>query len=82
MIQVLLFFALVEPVPRPVQPAADPAARRLVADRAGAAREWLPSWYRFRPYGFLVLLIVGFSTNLFGRLFAPFFDGLFDFIVR
>ena len=28
-----------EPVPRPLQPAADPAARRLGADRAGAAGE-------------------------------------------
>jgi Zn-dependent protease len=45
-------------------------------------REWLPGWYRFRPYGILVLLIVGLSTNLFGRLFSPFIDGLFDFIVQ
>jgi Zn-dependent protease len=45
-------------------------------------RSWLPGWYRFRPYGILVLLIVGLSTNLFGRLFSPFIDGLFDFIVR
>ena len=45
-------------------------------------REWLPGWYRFRPYGILLLLVVGLSTNLFGRLFSPFIDGLFDFIVR
>jgi Zn-dependent protease len=45
-------------------------------------RDWLPGWYRFRPYGILVLLIVGLSTNLFGRLFSPFIDGLFNFIVR
>jgi hypothetical protein len=29
-----------------------------------------------------VLLLVGLSTNLFGRLFSPFIDALFDFIVR
>ena len=29
-----------------------------------------------------MLLIVGLSTNLFGRLFSPFIDRLFDFIVR
>jgi len=27
-------------------------------------------------------LLVGLSTNLFGRLFSPFIDGLFDFIVQ
>jgi Zn-dependent protease len=43
---------------------------------------WLPGWYRFRPYGILVLLLLGLSTNVFGRLFAPFIDGLFDFIVQ
>ena len=31
-----------QPVPRPLQPAADPAARRLVADRAGAPRDVAP----------------------------------------
>jgi Zn-dependent protease len=45
-------------------------------------RDWLPTWYRFRPYGILVLLLLGLSTNVFGRLFGPFIDGLFDFIVQ
>jgi Zn-dependent protease len=81
-IQVLLFFALANlilglfnllPIP--------PLDGSSLIERV-LPREWLPGWYRFRPYGILVLLIVGLSTNLFGRLFSPFIDGLFDFIVR
>jgi len=81
-IQVLLFFALANlilglfnllPIP--------PLDGSSLIERV-LPRHWLPGWYRFRPYGILVLLIVGLSTNLFGRLFSPFIDGLFNFIVR
>jgi Zn-dependent protease len=81
-IQLLLFFALANlilglfnllPVP--------PLDGSSLIERV-LPREWLPAWYRFRPYGILVLLLVGLSTNVFGRLFSPFINGLFDFIVR
>jgi Zn-dependent protease len=81
-IQVLLFFALANlilglfnllPIP--------PLDGSSLIERV-LPRDWLPAWYRFRPYGILVLLLVGLSTNLFGRLFSPFIDALFDFIVR
>jgi Zn-dependent protease len=81
-IQVLLFFALgnlllglfnLLPIP-PLDGSA--LIERVLPDA------WLPAWYRFRPYGILVLLLLGLSTNVFGRLFAPFIDGLFDFIVQ
>jgi len=81
-IQVLLFFALgnlllglfnLLPIP--------PLDGSSLIERV-LPRQWLPGWYRFRPYGILVLLLLGLSTNVFGRLFAPFIDGLFDFIVQ
>jgi Zn-dependent protease len=80
-IQVLLFFALgnlllglfnLLPIP--------PLDGSSLIERV-LPRQWLPNWYRFRPYGILVLLLLGLSTNVFGRLFGPFIDGLFDFIV-
>ena len=81
-IQILLFFALANlilglfnllPIP--------PLDGSSLIERV-LPRDWLPAWHRFRPYGSLVLLLVGLSTNLFGRLFSPFIDALFDFIVR
>lgn len=81
-IQFLLFFALANlilglfnllPIP--------PLDGSSLIERV-LPRDWLPAWHRFRPYGILVLLLVGLSTNLFGRLFSPFIDALFDFIVR
>lgn len=81
-IQVLLFFALgnlllalfnLLPIP--------PLDGSSLIERV-LPSQWLPNWHRFRPYGILVLLLVGLSTNLFGRLFGPFIDGLFDFIVQ
>lgn len=81
-IQVLLFFALANlilglfnllPIP-PLDGSS--LIERVLPDR------WLPGWYRFRPYGIVVLLLLGLSTNVFGRLFSPFIDGLFDFIVE
>jgi Zn-dependent protease len=81
-IQVLLFFALgnlllglfnLLPIP--------PLDGSSLIERV-LPNDWLPAWYRFRPYGILVLLLLGLSTNVFGRLFAPFIDSLFDFIVQ
>jgi Zn-dependent protease len=42
---------------------------------------WLPGWYRFRPYGILVLFALVFFTGIFGRLMAPFERALIDFVV-
>lgn len=41
---------------------------------------WLPGWYRFRPYGFLVLFLAVFMTNIFGTILRPFQEALFRFI--
>jgi Zn-dependent protease len=41
---------------------------------------WLPGWYRFRPYGFLVLFILVFTTGFAGRILAPFADQLARFV--
>jgi Zn-dependent protease len=43
---------------------------------------WLPGWYRFRPYGILVLFLLVFSTDILGKLFQPFLDHLYQFVLR
>lgn len=43
-------------------------------------REALPTWYRFRPYGFLVLFVLVFYFNFFGHLVEPFLRLLVEFI--
>ena len=43
---------------------------------------WLPTWWRFRPYGILVLFVVVFSTGLVGRLIEPFAEELTRFVYR
>jgi Zn-dependent protease len=79
--EVLLFFALANlllgvfnllPVP--------PLDGASLIERA-LRREWLPTWHRIRPYGLLVLLVLVFSTNVLGRVFAPLVERLFSFIV-
>lgn len=35
-------------------------------------RDWLPGWYRFRPYGMLLLLVLVFWGGLLDRVFTPF----------
>jgi Zn-dependent protease len=45
-------------------------------------REWLPGWNRFRPYGILVLFLLVFSTHITSRLFQPFLDHLYRFVLR
>lgn len=42
--------------------------------------KWLPSWYKFRPYGLIVLIILVFTTGLVGKIVDPFYDVLFDFV--
>ena len=43
-------------------------------------RAWLPAWYRFRPYGILVLFLVVFSTGVVGEVIRPFEHRLLDYI--
>jgi Zn-dependent protease len=43
---------------------------------------WLPQWYKFRPYGFLVLFLLVFSTGAISNLLDPFLNQLFDFVFR
>jgi Zn-dependent protease len=43
---------------------------------------WLPQWYRFRPYGLLVVFLLVFMVpGLITRIVSPFFDVLYDFVV-
>jgi len=79
-LQLLVVFALVNlllglfnllPVP--------PLDGSSLIERVLPAR-WLPGWYRFRPYGFLVLFLVVFMTNIFGTILRPFQNALFRFI--
>jgi Zn-dependent protease len=42
--------------------------------------DWLPHWYRFRPYGFLVLFLLVFSTGVISEFLAPFQDALARFV--
>ena len=43
-------------------------------------REWLPGWYRFRPYGILVLFALVFYVGL-GSILDPFLRHLDSFIL-
>lgn len=79
-LQLLVAFALVNlllglfnllPVP--------PLDGSSLIERVLPAR-WLPGWYRFRPYGFLVLFLLVFMTNVFGTILRPFQDALIRFI--
>jgi Zn-dependent protease len=44
--------------------------------------QWLPNWYKFRPYGFLVLFLLVFSTGVISEFLDPFVNQLFDFVFR
>ncbi len=79
-IQILFSFALVNlflgifnlvPIP-PLDGSA--LIERVLPER------WLPNWYQFRPYGFLVLFILVFTTGFAGRILAPFADHLARFV--
>jgi Zn-dependent protease len=42
--------------------------------------EWMPGWYKFRPYGILVLFVLVFATGLVSRIFVPLRNDLADFV--
>jgi Zn-dependent protease len=42
---------------------------------------WLPNWYRFRPYGILILFGLVIFTGVLDRLLTPFYEELRDFVV-
>jgi Zn-dependent protease len=42
---------------------------------------WLEGWYRVRPYGFLILIVLVFFTGVISTVVQPFFQGLRDFVV-
>jgi Zn-dependent protease len=42
----------------------------------------LAGWYRFRPYGILVLFLLVFMTDFTSRVFDPFLEELYDFVLR
>jgi Zn-dependent protease len=44
--------------------------------------KWLPHWYRFRPYGMLVLFALVFFTGVIDTIISPFYDALLDFVVQ
>ncbi len=44
-------------------------------------REWLPTWYRFRPYGLLVVFALVFMIpGLITTIVSPFYDVLYRFV--
>lgn len=43
---------------------------------------WLPNWYRFQPYGMLVLFALIFFTPILQTIIGPFERQLRDFIVQ
>ncbi len=42
---------------------------------------WLDTWYRIRPYGFVILLVLVFFTGIIGTVIQPFYQALRDFVV-
>jgi Zn-dependent protease len=68
-----LFLALFNLLPIP------PLDGSALVERA-LPRAWLPAWYRFRPYGMLVLFLVVLNTSVFGDLISPFEDALVHFV--
>jgi Zn-dependent protease len=46
-------------------------------------REWLPGWYRFRPYGLLVVFGLLFMIpGFFSSIVDPFYRALYHFVTR
>lgn len=43
-------------------------------------QRWLPGWYRFRPYGILVLFALVFWTGVIDQLLDPVYVHLADFV--
>lgn len=80
LLEILVFFAIVNlllgvfnllPIP-PLDGSA--LVERLLPN------DWLPTWYKYRPYGFLVLLVLVFFTDVVSEIITPFYDLLFDFV--
>jgi Zn-dependent protease len=44
-------------------------------------KEWLPTWYRFRPYGLAFIFVLVFFTGIIGTIITPFYDALYNFVV-
>jgi Zn-dependent protease len=44
--------------------------------------QWLPAWYKFRPYGMLVLLVLVFWTGAVSKVLDPVIDQLFTWVFR
>lgn len=44
--------------------------------------QWLPGWYKFRPYGILVLLVIIFWSGALEKVLDPFINQLFDWVFR
>jgi Zn-dependent protease len=68
-----LFLGLFNLVPIPPLDGSELIARVLPKD-------WLPAWYRFQPYGFLVLFILVFTTGFAGKILEPFANELARFV--
>ncbi len=68
-----LFLGLFNLLPIP------PLDGSAIIERALPGR-WLPQWYKFRPYGFLVLFLLVFSTGIISEFLLPFEDALFRFV--
>jgi Zn-dependent protease len=43
---------------------------------------WLPAWYRFRPFGLLVLLALVFWTGAVSTVLDPIYEQLFNWVFR
>jgi Zn-dependent protease len=80
-LQIVFFFAVVNlllglfnllPIP--------PLDGSALVERLLPAR-WLPTWYRFRPYGILVLFALVFFTGIVSTVVSPFYDMLYDYVV-
>ncbi len=45
-------------------------------------RAWLAGWYRFRPYGILLLFFLVWRNGILTHLFQPFLDRLDRFVFQ
>ncbi|HLM17450.1 MAG TPA: site-2 protease family protein [Acidimicrobiia bacterium] len=43
---------------------------------------WLPQWYKFRPYGLLLIVVLVFMTGALAKLLNPLQDRLFDWVFQ
>jgi Zn-dependent protease len=82
LLEILFFFAVVNlllgifnllPIP--------PLDGSALVERLLPAK-WLPVWYRFRPYGLLVIFLLVFTIPGFvSGIVSPFSDALYHFVV-